>query len=135
MSATSSANSLFSLAMRVGLVVIPSKTPMSTNVLIDGILAVSRKIFNQESPRRDQLLSSSNNILRGKTILHHQFLVFSRLSESVSYADHRYRNWVRARNNLSNSTPQSTNDILFLSRYNSPSLLCRTNDGVHVKRL
>src|SRR2546425_439156 len=44
---------------------------MSTNVLMDGMLAVSRKIFNQPSPSRDPLLCCPDNVLRGKTILHH----------------------------------------------------------------
>src|SRR5438093_10978016 len=109
MSVTSSTNSLFSLTIRVGLVVIPSRTPMSTKVLMDGMLAVSRKIFNQPSPSRDQPLCGSDNVLRGKTILCHQLLVLARLPESVSDANHRNGHRMSALDDLSNSTPQSTN--------------------------
>src|SRR5260370_18602185 len=107
MSVTSSTNSLLSFAISGGLVVIPSRTPMSTNVLMDGMLAVSRKIFNQPSPSRDPLLCCPDNVLRGKTILHHQLLVFARLSESVSDADHRNGNRIRSLDDLRDSTPQS----------------------------
>jgi hypothetical protein len=49
--------------MRVGLVVMPSSTPMSAKVLIEETLAVSRNIFNIGSPRFDEVFCGSGYFL------------------------------------------------------------------------
>src|SRR5919108_2000281 len=79
--------------MRVGFVVMPSRIPMSTKVLMEGMLAVSRKIFTAASPGSDISARSLRYVLCGETVLDHQLFVFAGLSESV--ADPYPRNWNR----------------------------------------